>query len=181
MAANSWVFRTVTPQNWDDFTALFQARGGPRPCWCMLWRLDVQGKTAPRAGADRSAAMQALVQADMPIGVLGYDQDLPVAWCSIAPRARFGASLAPETKGNIWSLTCFFIRPAYRKQQGFVALLAAAEATALANGANKIEAYPVAPDSPSYRFCGFVPNFESAGYRHIDTAGTRRHVMRKTL
>lgn len=33
------------------------------------------------------------------------------------------------------------------------------------------------PDSPSYRFMGFVPVFEKAGFREVGRAGTRRHVM----
>jgi hypothetical protein len=45
------------------------------------------------------------------------------------------------------------------------------------NGAKYIEAYPVAPDSPSYWFMGFVPTFEKAGFHFVKSAGTRRNVM----
>jgi len=48
----------------------------------------------------------------------------------------------------------------------------------LVEGARVVEAYPVAPDSPSYRFMGFVPAFEKAGFREVGRAGSRRHVMR---
>ena len=44
-----------------------------------------------------------------------------------------------------------------------------------------IEAYPVDPASPSYRFMGFIPAFERAGFTEIGTAGTRRHIMRLTI
>jgi hypothetical protein len=44
-----------------------------------------------------------------------------------------------------------------------------------------VEAYPVAPDAPSYRFMGFVPVFEEAGFAEVGRAGTRRHVMRLSL
>jgi len=56
--------------------------------------------------------------------------------------------------------------------------LEAAVAHARAEGARVVEAYPVAPDSPSYRFMGFVPAFEKAGFREVGRAGSRRHVMR---
>ncbi len=45
------------------------------------------------------------------------------------------------------------------------------------NGARYIEAYPVAPDSPSYRFMGSVPIFEKAGFRFVKSAGRRANVM----
>ena len=41
-----------------------------------------------------------------------------------------------------------------------------------------VEAYPVDPDSPSYRFMGFVPTFEALGFEEVGRAGTRRHIMR---
>ena len=44
-----------------------------------------------------------------------------------------------------------------------------------------LEAYPVDPDSPSYRFMGFIGLFERAGFKAIGRAGSRRHVMRLTL
>jgi hypothetical protein len=44
-----------------------------------------------------------------------------------------------------------------------------------------LEAYPVSPDSPSYRFMGFVPAFEARGFAPAGMAGTRRHVMRLAL
>ena len=34
-----------------------------------------------------------------------------------------------------------------------------------------IEAYPVERTSPSYRFMGFIPMFESAGFREVGRAG----------
>lgn len=44
-----------------------------------------------------------------------------------------------------------------------------------------IEFHPVDPDSPSYRFVGFVRFFEAAGFREVGRAGSRRHVMRLDL
>jgi hypothetical protein len=44
-----------------------------------------------------------------------------------------------------------------------------------------LEAYPVDPESPSYRFMGYVETFRAAGYREVGRAGSRRHVYRKLL
>ncbi|MBM3949771.1 MAG: GNAT family N-acetyltransferase, partial [SAR202 cluster bacterium] len=49
------------------------------------------------------------------------------------------------------------------------------------NGAAPVEAYPVDPGSPSYRFMGFTTAFTAAGFREVGKAGTRRHVMRLAL
>lgn len=45
------------------------------------------------------------------------------------------------------------------------------------NGAKYLEAYPVDPDSPSYRFMGFVKTFEKVDFTFLKRAGTRRNVM----
>ncbi len=182
MAGADWQFRPVTQENWADMLALFGGRGGPNHCWCMMWRSDSAGAAAPKHPADRKAAMEGLVHAGKSVGLLGYDKGIPIAWCSIAPRALFSKGLSnTESTPGLWSLTCFFIRADHRKQSGFAALLAAAEAHALTEGATMIEAYPVAPDSPSYRFSGFLPSFEAAGYLTVGTMGQRRHVVRKVL
>jgi hypothetical protein len=60
-------------------------------------------------------------------------------------------------------------------------MLSAAIETARRHGATVVEAYPVDPDSPSYRFMGFVPLFRAAGFKSAGRAGTRRHVMRLNL
>jgi GNAT superfamily N-acetyltransferase len=182
MTGAEWTFRAVTAETWPDMAALFEGRGGPSDCWCMHWRKDATGQPPPRAVPARRAAIAGLAQSGRQIGLLGYDQGTPIAWCSVAPRTSFGNGLgttAPDP--GLWSLTCFFIRADHRKQSGFAALLTAAETFAAAHGAAAIESYPVAPDSPSYRFSGFVPSFEKAGYQAVGTIGTRRHVMRKTL
>jgi hypothetical protein len=177
-----WQFRPVTPDNWDHLTTLFEGRGGPRQCWCMVWRKDLNGNPGKPAAEDRRAALEGLVEAKKPVGLLGYAGGEPVAWCSLAPRPGFGKSLSgTEPEPGLWSLTCFFIRADHRRQSGFSALVTAAEAHARAEGALVLEAYPVDTDSPSYRFCGFVPKYEALGYQKVTRVGTRRHILRKAL
>ncbi len=57
-------------------------------------------------------------------------------------------------------------------------LIEAAVEHAAARGADVVEAYPVDPDAPSYRFMGFTPAFHDLGFEQVGTAGYRRHVMR---
>ena len=178
-------FRPVTAETWSDFVALFEGRGGPRSCWCMIWRNGLDGKPPGPDRSVRKDALADLVKRGTPVGILGYVAGVPVAWCSIAPRVSYANGLAAARAGdadlNLWSLVCFFVAAPYRKTGLFAALLAEAEAEALRRGAEVLEAYPVAPDSPSYRFSGFLPNFEAAGFVLIGREGIRRNVVRKSL
>jgi GNAT superfamily N-acetyltransferase len=177
------VFHEVDGERWADLERLFEARGGPKSCWCMVWR--ARGAEARRTdGRSRRAALKRRVAGGVPIGILGYLGDEPVAWCSIAPRESYRTLGGPEDKdapGSVWSLVCFFVPRRLRGVGLTRRLIAAAVATAKRHGAKVVEAYPVDEDSPSYRFMGFVPVFWKLGFREVGTAGSRRHVMRRTL
>jgi GNAT superfamily N-acetyltransferase len=131
-------------------------------------------------------ALRERVSAGTPIGILGYDQDTdaPVAWCSVAPRSTYrvlGGLDDPGDADGVWSIVCFFVKRDHRGKGVTDRLLDAAIEYARSRRAKIIEAYPVDPDSPSYRFMGFVSVFERAGFKKVGTAGARRHVMRLTV
>ncbi len=163
---------------------LFESRGGPKNCWCMVWRATPEEARHPD-GASRKAAMARRIDAGVPVGLLGYLDGEPVAWCSIAPRDTYrplgGIEAAPGGRERVWSIVCFFVKRDLRGAGVTARLIQAAVAHARANGATVIEAYPVDPDSPSYRFMGFVSSFAAAGFREVGRAGSRRHVMRLEL
>jgi hypothetical protein len=54
----------------------------------MVWRSTATA-AKQRDGASRRAAMQSKVEAGVPIGILGYRDGAPIAWCSIAPRDTY--------------------------------------------------------------------------------------------
>ena len=178
------VFHEVDPERWPDLERLFEARGGPKSCWCMVWR--ARGAENRRTdGKSRKAALKRRVSGGVPIGILGYLDEEPIAWCSIAPRessrALGGKDERDAAQGSVWSLVCFFVPRRYRGAGVMRWLIGAAVETAKRHGATIVEAYPVDEDSPSYRFMGFVPVFEDLGFREIGRAGSRRHVMRRVL
>jgi GNAT superfamily N-acetyltransferase len=177
-------FHEVDREHWADLGRLFESSGGPKYCWCMVWRAT-PSEARRRDGASRKAALRRRVQSGVPIGILGYIGDDPVAWCSIAPRStyrRLGGSDDPADAAEVvWSLVCFFIVRPLRRQGIATRLLEAAIDHARRQGATVVEAYPVEADSPSYRFMGFVPMFEALGFREVGRAGTRRHVVRLKL
>src|SRR5438874_2509375 len=59
---SEFVFREVSHENWPDFAGLFESRGGPKSCWCMVWR-STATEAKQRDGVSRRAAMQSKVEA----------------------------------------------------------------------------------------------------------------------
>jgi GNAT superfamily N-acetyltransferase len=172
-------FREVDQETWPDLEHLFESRGGPKYCWCMVWRAKpAERKQMNNSG--RKAALKQLVDTVTPIGIVGYLDQEPVAWCSIAPRTTFhglgGIEDLPEE--NVWSLTCFFVKRHLRGKGIARQLISAAVAHATQKGATIVEAYPVDSGSPSYRFMGYVESFKAAGFEEVGRAGSRRHVLR---
>lgn len=145
----------------------------------MAWRADKEETKLP--GPKRKPMMMKRIDARVPVGLLGYDKGEPVAWVSVAPKDTFRSGLGgPEAEDGetVWSLVCMFLRKDHRGDGLGHQMIDAAVKQAKKRGANVLEAYPVDPKSPSYRFMGFVPAYEKAGFKEVAMAGTRRHVMR---
>jgi GNAT superfamily N-acetyltransferase len=170
----------VDTARWTDLERLFEAKGGPAYCWCMAWR-SLPAAVDRSDNAARKAELERRVRNGEPVGLLAYCADEPVGWCSVAPRATYrplgGHDYEGVAAADIWSIVCFFVRRGDRHRGVARRLLEAAVEHAAENGAAVIEAYPVDPDSPSYRFMGFVETFTAAGFEEVGRAGTRRHVM----
>ena len=175
-------FKPVTKARWPDFATLFESKGAPSYCWCMAWRATPEEIRAT-GKASRKPLMHSRVEHGTTIGLLGYLEGEPVAWVSIAPRDTYRDLGGPEAKAGeaIWSLACMYVRRHLRGSGYGMDLIEAAKAYAKRRGATVLEAYPVDPDSPSYRFMGFVPAFERLGFTRHGKAGSRRQVMRLSL
>jgi predicted GNAT family acetyltransferase len=172
-------FTPVTKKNVGAFETFFSSSGAPHHCWCMVWRRST-AESHHHTSADRKQRMMQRIVAGTPIGLIAYEKDAAVGWVSIAPRDTYRNLGGPPPKPGeiIWSIVCFFV-PRKRRGDGLVRkLIAGAVAHAKKQGATIIEAYPVPPDAPSYRFMGFIPVFAEAGFTDEGMAGTRRHVMR---
>lgn len=190
--------RPVTAETWPGFAKLFESPGAPKNCWCMAWRATTEERKAFSAVAGdkaasgraktselRRAAIHGRINANTPVGLLAYADGEPIAWCSIAPRPSYRSLGGPkdftEAPEKVWSIACFFVTRPWRGKGLVRRLIETAVAYARANGASIVEAYPVAPDAPSYRFMGLVPVFASAGFEAVGTAGSRRTVMRRAV
>jgi GNAT superfamily N-acetyltransferase len=176
-------FKPVTKATEADFLAVFEGRGGPSYCWCMSWRATKEERKDSTTPARRDQLL-GRIRKRVPVGLIGYSDGEPVAWVSVGPRDSFNDALggvAVAEGETVWSLTCMYLRRTLRGHGHGDEMIAAAIVQAKKRGANVLEVYPVDPDSPSYRFMGFVPAYERLGFRKVGEVGSRRHVMRLTL
>lgn len=174
---------------WPDLEALFGPNGAVAGCWCMWWRLPAKDWGPIDANRD---AFQEVVTSGEPTGVLAYDGDTPVGWCAIGPREAYARILRsqklkptdPDEPG-VWSLNCFYIKRAHRRQGVAGELIEAAVRYAAGSGARVVEAYPVdtrgAREPSGDLFTGTVDMFAQARFREHVARGGRRVVMRRDL
>ena len=135
---------------------------------------------------DRVDALEEMVRAGTPVGILAYDEEQPGAWCSIAPRETYAAleryrALPRIDDSPVWSVACLFVDRRFRRQGLTGSLLRAAVDYARAHNAPVVEGYPVAPDAPSYTYMGSPETFRRAGFVNVTPAGQKRLVMRYNL
>ena len=168
--------KPVNQDNWTDFENFFEEKGSPKYCWCMAWRMTKEELKNKKPECKKEYIKKRVFN-NIPIGILLYNSNEIIAWCSISPRETYKRIAGDKTKNNVWSLVCFFIKREYRKKGITNILIENAKQYAKENGAEYIEAYPVEENSPSYRFMGFVKHFEKAGFKYIKKEGTRRNVM----
>lgn len=165
---------------------MFLSVPGSSMCWCMYWR-KTRAQWWDNAAGNR-ADMEKIVTGEVSPGILAYDRDEPVAWCSVAPRSEFpGLERSPTLRAvdsePKWSITCFTIVRSHRKKGLTSLLIRAAVEHAVENGAKVIEAYPMT-NLPQKRrtvgeaFMGFSTTFERLGFRQASERSRVRNIWR---
>ncbi|MXY42745.1 MAG: GNAT family N-acetyltransferase [Dehalococcoidia bacterium] len=184
-----FTFKAVKSAEWYDLERVFLSVPGSSMCWCMYWR-----KTRAQwwdNGSENRADMKEIVEGGVSPGIVAYDGDEPVAWCSIAPRSEFpGLERSPTLRAvdaePTWSITCFTIARSHRKKGLTSLLIRAAIEHAVENGAKVIEAYPM-KNLPQKRrtvgeaFMGFSTTFEHLGFRQVSERSRVRNIWRFCL
>lgn len=181
----------LTPERWDDFTGFFSQPGHQSHCWCMAWRLR-GGDYNKLDDEGRKAALQTLVNAGTPTGILMYSDEKVIGWCSVAPKEIYARLVNTKTMNSIddqpfWAVVCFVLDPSVRGQHLGAELLRAAAAYAFDQGAQIVEGYPVEPvigksgkpkkDSGAYM--GTLSMFQTAGFTEVGRTPNGRLIMRK--
>ena len=139
---------------------------------------------------DVTTGLKALFDAGTEPGLIAYDGDRPVGWCSVAPRATFprlerSRVLQPVDDQEVWSLSCFLISKTHRNRGVSRALLAAAGDFVRARGGRILEGYPIDPKTtpyPSvYAWTGLASAFQAAGFEEVLRRSETRPIFRKRL
>jgi GNAT superfamily N-acetyltransferase len=179
-------FLPLTHDRWSDFEKLFGARGACGGCWCMWWRLTRSEFELNKGDANRRA-MKAIVRSGTVPGILAYDGDEPVGWCSVAPRGDFSALarsriLKPLDDKPVWSVVCFFIKKERRGSGVSTALLRAAVDYVREKDGVIVEGYPVEPKTDrmpdAFAWFGLVSAFRKAGFAECARRSETRPIMR---
>lgn len=174
----------VTKARWGDLVELFD-RPIVRTCFCMYYRKA--GDTG--RGDENRKAMRALVDRGTVPGLIGYEDGVPVAWVSLAPREEYdrlrrSPIMKPVDDRPVWSIVCFFVVPEARDRGLSKRMLRAAVAYARSHGARLLEAYPVDKaerSHPDSMFFGAKSMYDGAGFKEIARRKATRPVLRKTL
>ncbi len=183
----------ATPGRWPDLEAVFKGKGCSiaRGCWCMAYRRS--GAHAPRAGMTRAqsnrADLKSLVDSGRPPGLIAYQGKVPVGWVSLGPREEYrklerSPVMKPVDDKPVWSIVCFVVPSAHRRQGVAHALLRGAIAYAREQGAPLLEAYPVdkrGRSSDDSMWFGSKSMYDRAGFKVVARRKPARPVVRRKV
>ncbi len=184
----------VTADRWPDLEALFGPKGGYGGCWCMARRVK-RTEFSQLGSEGRKAELQHLTRCDHAPGILAYQDDAPVGWCSVGPREEFAALKVPRSLKQVdgqpvWSIVCFFVAQTARRSGLMAGLLRGAVAYAQQHGAHIVEGYPmdmqalslVGKNLTGYSgFTGIASVFRDAGFVEVGRASETQLIMRYTI
>jgi len=139
----------ATQERWEDVRTILGPKSLDTPsCWCLSMRVSsgdprVKGQP-PRA---RAEVLRELCGEAIPPGVLAYDGDRVIGWCSVSPRTSYHrlvrSRVIPHVDDQpVWSVVCFVVRAGHRRQGVAGELLEGAVEFARSHGATIVEGYP---------------------------------------
>ena len=182
-------FQPASAERWSDVEELFGDRGACGGCWCMFWRLP-RKQFDDGKGAPNKKAFKAILRSGSQPGVIAYRDHEPVGWCAVAPREQYitlerSRVLQPVDDQPVWSISCLFVKKAYRRQGISSQLLRAAVDHAANQGARIVEGYPVEPSMEKmpdpFLWHGIPSAFIAAGFKEVLRRSQSRPIMRFTI
>lgn len=179
------VCRPVTPSRFPDLDIVMGEMAVTRKCFCMHWRRPDGGYRDDR---DNRARFAERVGEGRPPGLVGYVGNEPVGWVQLGPRHEFptiyrSRLLKPKEDDDAWTINCFVVRSGYRKRGVGQALLDAALAWGVAQGAGTVEGYPVDGERSSVvdYFTGTLGMFSRRGFVEVERRNDTRPIVRLDL
>lgn len=113
--------------------------------------------------------MKRRLETGTPIGLLAYDGEDAVGWCSVAPRETYARLERSRTMPRVdeaptWTVLCFFVRRTHRGQGLTKALLKRGLTYARSEGAQVVEGFPFDTAGITSTHRGHSSVFEAAGF-----------------
>jgi GNAT superfamily N-acetyltransferase len=142
--------------------------------------------TQSRGEGNRERMWKIVLSGAQP-GILAYAEEVPVGWCTLAPRDQFprldrSRILAPVDDLPVWSVPCFFVRRTWRRKGVSLGLLGAAVDFARAAGALALEGYPLVrvARAPAAADCtGAESIFLRRGFVEVARRSPNRPILRR--
>jgi len=188
-----FTFKEISPKFWPDFERLFGDNGACGGCWCQWWRLPKGGKIWEEyKGAKNKRRMKKLITAGNLNGLLAFDGNRAVAWCSFGPRSDFPRldntkSYKRDDTDGVWSINCFFIDRNYRGKNltrlmlGEVCKILKRKKVEIAEGYPTPLTLKGEKQAAAFSFTGPLKIFEEAGFEIVQRISHSRPLVRKKL
>ncbi|MCB0983266.1 MAG: GNAT family N-acetyltransferase [Ilumatobacter sp.] len=192
----------IVPANeasWADVQAVFGTRGDAASCQCQWFKLSA-GEFRSTTAAEKAEMFRAQANCGHATGgtsgLVAYVDGQPAGWVAVEPRPAYPrmATMRLQWQGrhedkadpDVWAVTCFVVRPGFRRRGVSTALAAAAVEHARLHGARAVEAYPkdtsaIGAPTSAELFVGTAGMFAAAGFREVTHPTPRRIVMRIDL
>lgn len=185
--------RELRSDDWPNIEELFGQRGACGGCWCMFWRTPQGGKMWRDAvGEPNKKTFRRLIKDGQAHGILAFDGDHPIGWCSFGRRADFPRTetmkaYRRDDAAEAWSINCFFVRKEYRSA-GVGELMCEAAVKAIAKHKGRIaEAYPVPLTKDgnklpaAFVYTGPEAIFKKVGFKLVQRLSYSRPLYRMTI
>jgi GNAT superfamily N-acetyltransferase len=189
-ASDTLTARELSTKTWSDFEEIMGKNGGASGCWCMHWRLSI-AEFMEQKGEGNKKAMKRLAQRKQPPGIVLYQDDAPVAWCALGPRAEFprlerSTMLASIDDEPVCAIMCIFVHRKHRGSGLLPAILEAVCEYAASAGYPIAEGYPIEPRKgkragPDSVMTGIASAFLEAGFSEVARPRSDRPIMRRKL
>jgi GNAT superfamily N-acetyltransferase len=155
----------------------------------MFWRIKRSQFNQQKGDANRKALKEIADSGETP-GILGYVGNVPIGWCSVAPRKSYLALensriLRRIDDKPVWSIVCFFVAKQFRHKGVTLKLIKAAIDHVRRSGGNVIEGYPVEPRTAKapdiFLYTGLASAFLKAGFTEVQRRSETRPIMRYVI
>jgi len=161
-------------------------KGGCGGCWCMAFRLSPKEFAANKYDGNKKR-MKKLIDENKPTGLIASVNNEPVGWIAVAPREDYIKIENSRSFKRIddkpgWSITCFFVKKEFRRQNLSHKLIKGVIDYAIKKKIKTLEAYPAIPYSdkvsPPFLWVGILSAFLKNGFTVVKQSSKSRAMVR---